>query len=248
MEKVELELALEVTSEGETSGWIFTFADMMTLILTFFVLMFSMSKIEVDKFKAIMASVQASFGEYSPAIENLQVVQNEDQQKVEASSEADHVQQALAEEMENKRMLKDIQDFITEKGINKNIVASVENGKIVLRVKDKALFSSGAADLNANAEPILEDIIAIINRYINFRVSIAGHTDNVPIHTERFPSNWELSAIRATTVLRYLIGEGVQTDRVTATGYGELLPLSPNDTPENRAHNRRVEFVLEKEK
>jgi len=82
--------------------------------------------------------------------------------------------------------------------------------------------------------------------YSEYSVNIKGHTDDRPILTKEFPSNWELSSIRATTVLKYLIQGGIDPGRLTATGYSDLLPLVANDTPENRAINRRVEFVLEK--
>ena len=80
----------------------------------------------------------------------------------------------------------------------------------------------------------------------DYTINIKGHTDNIPISTDIFPSNWELSAIRATTVLKYLISRGLPPDRLTATGYGDVMPLLPNTSEENRAQNRRVEFVLEK--
>ena len=119
--------------------------------------------------------------------------------------------------------------------------------KIMIRIKGKVLFNSGAAELNPEGEPILDGIIKIIDEFFEYKINIKGYTDNVPIATQQFPSNWELSAIRATTVLKYLIGGSIDPHRLTATGYGELLPLVPNDSSEDRAQNRRVEFVLEKE-
>ncbi|MCP4217916.1 MAG: OmpA family protein [bacterium] len=246
--RIESELTSEVTSEADASAWIFTFADMMTLILTFFVLLYSMSKLEVKKFKAVMSAVQTSFGEYAPAIDELKVSEDKKEQEAESEKKGDKVDQAILEKKRAEKMLQDIQDFIAKKGLGKHIVASVENNNIILRLKDKTLFSSGSGDLNRKAQPILDDIITIVEKYYDFRVRIAGHTDNIPIATVRYPSNWELSAIRATKVLRYLIDGGVDTDRLTATGYGEILPLFPNDNPVNRSQNRRVEFVLEKEK
>lgn len=245
---LDADTGIEGGEENEPSAWLFTFADMMTLILTFFVLLYSMSKMEVEKFKMVMTSVQSSLGEYAPAIDRLKISEAEDQQEKKAEDEGPFIDQAILEEMKSRGMLKEIQDFITKKGLDKHIIASVENTNIILRVKDAVLFPSGRADLSEDGRPLLNGIIAIIQKYFDFRVSIAGHTDNVPISTVQFPSNWELSAVRATTVLRYLIQGGVDMNRLTATGYGELMPLVPNDSVENRALNRRVEFVLEKEK
>jgi len=100
--------------------------------------------------------------------------------------------------------------------------------------------------LNPSAIPIFDDLIDILFDYPDYNINIKGHTDNIPISTEIFPSNWELSAIRATTVLKYVISRGVNPDRLTATGYGDVMPLLPNTSEENRTQNRRVEFVLEK--
>ena len=116
----------------------------------------------------------------------------------------------------------------------------------MVQIRGTALFDSGDAKLKKTAEPILNELIAIFIAYDDYSVNIKGHTDNVPIGTLRFPSNWELSAIRATNVLRYLIKEGINPVRLTATGYGSLMPLVPNTSQKNRAVNRRVEFVLEK--
>lgn len=248
MVDLESQHGMEGVEENDSSAWLFTFADMMMLILTFFVLLYSMSKIEVEKFKQIMSSVQSSFGEYAPAINRLEITKDDDQQDKKAVEEGPAVDQSIQEERRARTMLKDIQDFISARGLDKHIVASVEETNIILRVKDAILFPSGKAALTANAAPLLEGIKQILQKYYDFRVRIAGHTDNIPIHTLQFPSNWELSAIRATTVLRYLIDRGIATSRLTATGYGEKIPLVPNNSVENRAHNRRVEFVLEKKR
>jgi chemotaxis protein MotB len=108
------------------------------------------------------------------------------------------------------------------------------------------LFNSGSATLNKNALPILDKIARLLFEYPEYNINIKGHTDNVPISTKQFPSNWDLSAIRATTVLKYLIQKGIKPERLTATGYGDVMPLVPNTSAENRAINRRVEFVQEK--
>ena len=110
------------------------------------------------------------------------------------------------------------------------------------------LFNSGSADLLPEAGYILSDIVQIIRNNPHYDVDIQGHTDNHPINTAKFASNWELSAIRATTVLRYLIEDGISQERLTATGFADLRPVASNYTPEGRSKNRRVEFVLKERK
>ena len=119
--------------------------------------------------------------------------------------------------------------------------------RLTFSVTGTALFDSGFASLNSQGRPIMDGITQIIQEFVEFNVNIKGHTDNIPISTNKFPSNWELSAVRSTTVLRYLLEKGVNAERLTATGYADLLPLGPNNTDEDRQKNRRVEFVLEKE-
>ena len=99
-----------------------------------------------------------------------------------------------------------------------------------------------------SAKIIFANLTFLFRQYADYRIGIRGHTDDLDIETVQFPSNWELSAVRATTVLRYFIEEGIDPERMTATGYADFIPLVNNDSPENRARNRRVEFVLEKEK
>jgi chemotaxis protein MotB len=110
------------------------------------------------------------------------------------------------------------------------------------------LFKPGEADLQLEARPLLDAVIRVVNKHPEYKIHIQGHTDDEPISTERFPTNWELSSARATAVLRYFIDKGSEPERMTATGYADTFPLGRNDTVPGRAKNRRVEFVLEKEK
>nr|WP_269750523.1 OmpA family protein [Neptunomonas qingdaonensis] len=125
-------------------------------------------------------------------------------------------------------------------------IGEPRDGKIRIRVKGSVLFESGKAAFSRQMMPILDALLDKLEQNPEYKMGIQGHTDNVPIETTAFPSNWELSAIRATTVLRYLVRGGIDPERVTATGYGDALPIVPNDTVEQRSENRRIEFVLEK--
>jgi chemotaxis protein MotB len=227
---------------SEQPGWILTFADLVTLLLVFFILLFSISAMNVEKFKAAMMSIQTNLGESTPAIGLEDIIDTPQTVTNKVSLE-----DLIGLNSREKSMIKEIRNFIKEKELGENIVVNLFQGKVNIRVQGTILFESGAAQLNEEAYPILDDIIRILSKYIEYNINIKGHTDNVPIHSTRFPSNWELSAIRSTTVLQYLISSGIDPSRLTATGYGELLPLVPNDSEENRAMNRRVEFVLEKE-
>jgi len=134
--------------------------------------------------------------------------------------------------------------IIREKKIGKTVRVTKEGKNLVINLPEKTLFSSGSAELRGDSDDLLEAVGYTIQKY-RFPVRIEGHTDDLPIHTPEFPSNWELSAARATAVLRHLSEkEKIAMERLTAVGYGEFNPLLPNDRPENRKRNRRVRIVL----
>ena len=119
-----------------------------------------------------------------------------------------------------------------------------ERGVVVTVMTDKMLFASGQADLRPEESGLLKTVAGAAKIVPQNPVRVEGHTDSLPIHTPRFPSNWELSTTRATTVLRYFESCGVAAGRLEASGYADQRPLGPNDSDENRAKNRRVEIVL----
>lgn len=233
-------------------GWLVTYADLMTLLLTFFILLFSISSMNLQKFKKALSSIQVSLGEQTPSIRLLKLIDEEDRPdtlKVSASRDGTAGKKIALEDiigLKSKDIYRDVQQFVEKRRLSGHIAASMEGSKVIIRITGKILFPSGLAELDPQAGPILDDIAEIAQRYPEHHVRIEGHSDNVPISTQQFPSNWELSAVRATTVLRYLIDQGITPHRLTATGYGSLFPLLPNTTETNRARNRRVEFVLEK--
>lgn len=275
-------LSLMESGQSE-AGWILTYADLVTLLLVFFVLLFSISSLDLQRFRQVVDAMKKSFGSPTAVVELVVPDQSEapksqetDREKKAAPVEdfedlkarareeyteemrqkiredvekeiREETRAELLEEMDNK-LVEDVRELVEKIRQGDNIVVTKERNRITITVEGQVFFSSGVADLNPEALPILDEIALIIMKYPDYRVNIRGHTDDRPINTPVFPSNWELSAVRATTVLRYLITQGVNPLRLTATGYGELLPLAANDNPENRARNRRVEFVLEKEK
>ncbi|HDL19055.1 MAG TPA: chemotaxis protein MotB, partial [Bacteroidetes bacterium] len=128
----------------------------------------------------------------------------------------------------------------------KEIDFKISKNGIAIRMKEKLLFDLGKADIKPSASPILKKIGALAKGWPN-NIRVEGHTDNLPIHTLQFPSNWELSAIRAINVVHFLQDQcQVSPTKIYSIGYGENRPLVPNDSPDNRSKNRRVEIYLEK--
>ena len=220
----------EVGAKGGEEGspaWMATFADMMSLLLTFFILMYAIASQNTSR---IMTEV---LGTESKSLGVLDLID-----KIS-------VQKSLQEltGLNNPNILDDIEDAAEDSAM----AVDTNEAKVVVRVPGANLFKPGQADLQLAGRPVLDGVIAVIRKYPDYKIHIQGHTDDDPISTEKFPTNWELSAARATAVLRYFFDKGVEPEKMTATGYADTFPLASNDTDQGRTINRRVEFVLEKE-
>ncbi len=232
------------------NAWVVTFADMMTLILVFFILLYTLSEFDHKAFKALVAQVmvldgdgnQVSVIDYATRQgrnpEPLQVV--EDMLGLNPSPDA--------VDTGPPKVYNELDSMIENTDLNDKVTLTAVGDQVNLSIDGSLLFDSGKAKLKDDAKVVFNNLAQLFREHPDYRISIRGHTDDRDIDTPAFPSNWELSAVRATTVLRYFIQQGIDPERMTATGYADFLPIAPNDTPENRARNRRVEFVLEKEK
>ncbi len=135
--------------------------------------------------------------------------------------------------------------MIKKKGLEKQVKLETTDKGVVIRINSPILFDLGEADLKPQAFPILDKIVDLTKDWPN-SIQIEGHTDDLPIHTAEFPSNWELSTARAMSVLRYFLRKGlIRPQRLSAAGYGQYHPLVPNSNPANRAKNRRVEIYVQ---
>jgi len=221
-------------SEGEEENlerWLLTYADLITLLLAFFIIMYSMSKVDSEQFSTIMSALNgvlrgsSGVGAGSDAIVKL----------------ADNLQGVPPKEV---RLRREIDDLLEEHGLSGSVQTRIDARGVVMTMGEKVLFDPGKAELKESAKKILDEIAAIIAEVPN-EVRIEGHTDNVPIHNEKYASNWELSVARSTSVIRYLLEKHhVPPEKLSAAGCGEYRPIKPNDTPEHRAMNRRVDIVL----
>ena len=212
----------------EPPKWLITFNDLMTLLMVFFVLLFAMGSVDVKMLKTFQNSLQSALGVL------------EEGQKV--SIEIPDTGPTYGKEDQEK-----IEDPIKALDLEPEISVTYTKEGIVITLEDKVLFTSGIADINPDAYPILDTIGAAIKKMPE-SIRVEGHTDNDAIRTDRFPSNWELSTARAVNVVRYFVESGkIPPRRLSAVGYGEAKALFPNDTPEHKAKNRRVEIILVKE-
>lgn len=233
--------------EPEDMAWLATYGDMVTLLLVFFVLLVSMSTVEVKRFQSVFGSMRMAFGGLSASeIAGGQMQSNIDSNTQQSVQDLMRIRQELLKNQEN--VFNAIQSYLSKKNVEGDVGAVLDEGTITLTIGDSLLFAPGSEELSEGAEEQLETILEIIEANREMTVNIKGYTDDSAIpQGARFKNNWELSALRAVNVLRWLIDHGIDPLRITATGMGDLNPRFPNDSPENRAKNRRVEFCLERQ-
>ena len=218
--------------------WMTTYGDMMTLLLCFFVLLYSMSVIDADRFDMMLSTFRDQLG----VLDGGRTVSRDE--FIQAGQHGELLGQLERSQLEFEQLYMDVMAYIEEEGLEGELeVAFVDEG-LLIRFPGRILFELGEAELLSEALEIL-DQMADFFEAIDNEVTVEGHTDNWPISTERFPSNWELSTARATNVIRYFIEEkNLPPDQFSAAGYGEYQPIRPNDTAENRALNRRVDILI----
>lgn len=214
--------------------WLLTYSDMITLLMIFFIMMYVISNINTQKFQALARVLGAAFGS-SNILNNGNAILPEEVNTTGPVG-GDTSQLAL--------LKKQIEQEIDRGGYRGKVTVSLEKRGLVVSVQDTVLFVSGSADLTPQAKGIITGVGVMLKPLPNF-IRIEGHTDNLPIHNQQFPSNWELSAARATNVVQALIADcGIPPERLSATGYGEFRPIVSNDSDEHRQMNRRVDILI----
>lgn len=219
--------------------WMVTYSDMVTLLLAFFVLLFSFSSVDAKKFQQVVISMRGALGvlEGSPSSSPDSLLDTSGMMEALGEHVAD-LQQMGQVESELRRTLDRL-------GLEQSVALTYEERGLVVRFMEGVLFDTGRADIRPDAVPVLEELAQTLVGLPN-HIRVEGHTDNVPIRTARFPSNWELSVNRATSVIRYFLEhhEGFSPKRLSAAGYGEYRPIADNDTAPGRQQNRRVDIVV----
>lgn len=222
--------------------WLVSYADFITLLFAFFVVMYSISSVNIGKYRTVSESIKAALNPLANHSGANQVISvGEAKPALQGRNPTD------AKEVMTRRVRQWAQVIKNEQ--LKDMVASVTvvqmvNGDIVITIPDRLLFNSGEATVRTEALPFLEGLGGAILE-MNRHTRVEGHTDNVPIRTAQFPSNWELSAARAVMVVRVLSElYGVPADHLTAVGHADTRPVTANSDAEQRAKNRRVEVVI----
>jgi chemotaxis protein MotB len=261
--------------------WLLTYADMITLLMALFMVLFSISSVNISKYQTLQKSLKAAFSGHilpggtsvasegasanhaqTPSTSELQALepvategasslQNSTAHNVStatstnAAAAAAKIAAANRQASEFARIKAELEAYAKAHGFSKSVKVAIEQRGLVIRVlTDDLLFASGQATIEGRAFGLLTEISSLLNVDQTHPISVEGNTDDVPIHSSQFPSNWELSTARASTVVQYLIAHGVSANRLTASGNAEQRPIDSNATAAGRARNRRVEIVM----
>ena len=238
-------------------GWLTTFNDMVTLLMVFFVLLFAMGTIDVSKVKHFQSAMQSALGVLQEG-QQTSVSIVEDDRVTGPGTDQDAGRQVQGGADERDHVAATQGRTPTPSELIKSMVVALDNQHgidavytpqgLLITLEDHLLFELGKADINQQGFPVLAHVSAVLQK-VDWPLRVEGHTDNLPINTQQFPSNWELSTARAVAVVKYFIAHGgIAAPRLSAVGYGEAKPRSANDSPANRARNRRVEIVVEMNK
>lgn len=252
--------------------WLVSYADFITLLFAFFTTMYAISTVDAQKMGRLVLSMRASFdspmfppgsdtlslspGQGAASVLSGDVIENIGTPKEKAMRE--YSVTALKELKANfvpgagpknevvalGKIRKNVESVVQAKKMSGRVSTRMEGRGLVISLGEGGFFDSGSDQLKPEGRALLDSLVESLLAADN-QIRVEGHTDDVPIHNARFPSNWELSTARATSIVSYLVGRyGFSPEKLSAAGYGEFRPIAPNDTPEGRARNRRVDIVV----
>lgn len=238
----------EENPQNGSPAWMTTYADIVTLLLAFFVILFSMSEIDIEKFQAVIKSFQGSLG----VLEGGQIVEEGELNEENMNDYYEEIYRHSISDVEERDqefgdLQARVQEYIEKEGLDASVLVSLETQGLMLRFQDDVLFDSAEAELKNEAEEVLRFITDILQEQEleDKFIRVEGHTDDLPMLPDSdFETNWELSVARAVSAGRYMIEEeNIDPSRISMAGYAEYQPIAEN-TPEGRGQNRRVDIVI----
>lgn len=237
--------------EHADETWLVPYSDLLTLLLALFIVLFAAAQVDAKKFEVLAQSFNAAFNGGPSVMDKMSLVGDENPNTSPSQDKSqDMSQEKLREQVQESEKLNEIKkkldEYIGKNGLGGQLQTSLTEEGLVIRIQDTALFESGRADLRPESERWGAAIARMLGT-ITQPVIISGHTDNVPINTYEFPSNWDLSSKRALNFMKFLLSQedaGLNPARFSAIGYGEYRPIDSNTTDDGRAKNRRVEVLI----
>jgi chemotaxis protein MotB len=238
-------------------AWLLPYSDLMTLLLAVFIVLFAVSKIDQEKAHSLADAFKAGLMEGGNGLEEqdgdspIELFPDDIAgQKGSESSTSTEVTREELEEYLGKYELEYLEELqskmeitFKEEELDADMSVGIDMRGLVVSLNNAILFDSGKAEIKTDNDETLDKLGNILGSLDNY-IRVEGHTDNIPIHTSVYPSNWELSSARAASVVRLFIDEGISPEKVVAVGYGEYKPVADNSTAEGRAKNRRIDIIV----
>lgn len=221
--------------------WMVTFGDMMSLLLTFFVLLLSFANMDMIKYKEVLGSVEKAFG-----TQKERLILGTLEEEPEIKKDVPKYPKETQREIKKKKLVELLNDRVREENLTESVSVIEDQKGVRLEIQGGIMFKPGGIILLPGAKALFQKLIPIIRTSGSPKISVEGHSDNVPFSNARFTSNWELSAARAGSVVSYLIENGrLPKRKFVVEGYADNRNITDNSTPAKRAANRRVAIVFE---
>ncbi|TXK86158.1 flagellar motor protein MotB [Paenibacillus sp. N3.4] len=249
----------EEHEEHVDESWLIPYADLLTLLLALFIILFASSQVDSKKYDSIMRSLNNAFsgGEapfqvsHKVPIENAanSTKNNNKNQnppnKTESNEDSQLAAKLQKEEKDLQELKKSMDAFIKDNNMSEQLTTKLDKDKLTITISDRALFDSGSATIKQDSQKLAVSMSELLGSYPGYQVEVSGHTDNIPIHRTDFETNWDLSAKRAVNFLKILLNNSkIEPASYSSVGYGEYRPIATNDTTDGRAKNRRVEVSI----
>lgn len=249
----------EEHEEHVDESWLIPYADLLTLLLALFIILFASSQMDSKKYDSIMRSLNSAFsgGEAPFAMSNLIPIDdaanstknnNKNQNpppKEESKTDSQLAAKLQKEEKDLKELKQSMDAYIKENNMSEQLTTKLDNEKLTITISDRALFDSGSATIKQESQKLAVSMSNLLGNYPGYEVEVAGHTDNIPIHRADFETNWDLSAKRAVNFMKILLNNSkIEPASYSSVGFGEYRPIAQNDTTDGRAKNRRVEVSI----
>jgi len=248
-------LKREPEKHANHERWLVSYADFITLLFAVFVVLYAMGQSDKKKVEEVMQAIQQSFGMAtsgtapkvnvipSQAVTIIPSLKPEIKVTPPGRTRSGQVK-TRADEKDFRQIKSAIEAYLVKQGAQSKVSLEITRRGLIVSLKEAGFFNSGQANIKPEAYELINTIAEVMTQYNN-PLRLEGHTDNIPISTAQFPSNWELSTARATNGLKYLLKNfNVDPNKISATGYAEFRPIADNATPEGRARNRRVDLVM----
>jgi len=232
--------------EPNHERWLVSYADFITLLFAVFVTLYAMSQTDKKKVEEVMASMASSFGFAASPASKPSVIEMGAMNIIPSLNKSASIPRrgkSRGGEQDFKATKASIEAYLLKNGAQTKVDVSITQRGLVVSLKEAGFFDSGSANIKHSSLSLLNDVLGSLANYSN-RIRVEGHTDNVPISSPAFPSNWELSTARATNVLQYLMKQEFEPVQMSAAGYGQYHPVADNSTEEGRGKNRRMDIVL----